>query len=245
MCPGGSPDSNVSRPPLLLSIVIPTLDEASSVEGLLADLGALTVPSEVIVADGGSSDDTVERCRSAGAVVVRAAPGRGTQLAAGARVARAPLLFFVHADVRLARKARETLEEIAVARPPCAMAFRLRIDGEGLRYRLIEAGVNLRSRLCHLPYGDQGLLVRRRDYLRAGGYPSIAVFEDVTLIRSLRHVTRIHLLEAALDVSARRWREDGLVRRTARNWILLARFLSGASPDTLAQHYPPRKVSSG
>lgn len=231
------------RPPLLLSIVIPTLDEASRVDGLLDDLAALTIPAQVIVADGGSTDDTVERCRSAGAVVVRAGPGRGNQLAAGARIARAPLLFFVHADVRLDREALDTLQEIAVARPPCAMVFRLRIDDGRLGFRVVELGVTLRSRLCHLPYGDQGLIVRRRDYLRAGGYPSIPVFEDIALVRALRRVTTIHLLDASVDVSPRRWQQDGLVRRTVRNWMLLARFLAGVSPETLVSRHPPRSAT--
>ena len=153
----------------LLSVVIPTLDEQTTVGALLSDLAALIVRAEVIVADGGSTDLTLDVCRAAEATIVQSATGRGVQLRAGADVARAPLLFFVHADARLDRAALALLDEIAVAPPPCAMAFRLWIDAPGLGFRLIEWGANLRSRLLRLPYGDQGLLVRREDYVRAGG----------------------------------------------------------------------------
>lgn len=223
----------------LLSVVIPTLDEETTVGSLLSDLVALSVRAEVIVADGGSTDLTRDICRAAGATIVQSAAGRGVQLRAGADAARAPLLFFVHADARLDRAALALLDEIAVARPPCAMAFRLRIDARGLAFRLIEWGANVRSRLLRLPYGDQGLLVRREDYVRAGGYPPVPVFEDVALVRALGEVTSVHVLDAAIDVSPRRWRVDGALRRTLSNWFLLGRYFAGTSPERLVGGYRP------
>lgn len=229
----------------LLSVVIPTLDEQTTVGALLSDLAALAVRAEVIVADGGSTDLTLDVCRAAEAHIVQSATGRGVQLRAGADVARAPLLFFVHADARLDRTALALLDEIAVARPPCAMAFRLRIDAPGLGFRLIELGANLRSHLLRLPYGDQGLLVRREDYFQAGGYPAARLFEDVALVRALDRITSVHLLDAAIDVSPRRWRAEGVLRRTLSNWLLLARYLGGASPDRLVGRYRPGGSSHG
>lgn len=221
--------------PLLLSVVVPTLNEQSTVGRLLGDLRRLTAPHEVIVVDGGSTDLTADVARAAGARLLLSEPGRGVQLGAGAGAAQSPLLLFIHADVRLDGEALALLEEIAVARPPCAMAFRLRIDATGFSYRLIEWGTNLRSRLLGLPYGDQGLVVRREDYIHAGGYPALPLMEDVALVRQLRRVTHVHLLDAAVKVSARRWEADGPLRRMLKNWVLMARFLSGTPPERLVQ----------
>lgn len=231
--------------PLLLSVVVPTLNEQDTVGRLLGDLRRLTVPNEVIVVDGGSTDLTTGVAGAAGARLLHSVPGRGVQLAAGAGAARAPLLLFIHADVRLDDAAVAVLDEIAVARPPCAMAFRLRVDARGFSYRLIEWGTNLRSRLFGLPYGDQGLLVRREDYIRAGGYADLPLMEDVALIRALRRVTPVHLLDAAVQVSARRWDADGPLRRMIRNWVLMARYLSGTPPERLARQYRPQGVTRG
>lgn len=180
----------MSERALLLSVIVPALNEQATVGLLLSDLGRLTAPHEVIVVDGGSTDFTVEVSRAAGARVIVSAKRRGVQLRAGAEAGRAPLLLFIHADVRLDDSALAVLDEVAVARPPCAMAFRLRIEAPGLSYRLIEWGANLRSRLLALPCGEQGLVVRRQDYVRAGGHPPLPLMEDVALVRELRRVTR-------------------------------------------------------
>lgn len=231
--------------PLLLSVVVPALNEQATIGQLLGDIRGLTIPHEVVVVDGGSTDLTNDVARAAGARVLDSTPGRGVQLAAGAELARSPLLLFVHADVRLDGAALALLEEVAVARPPCAMAFRLRIDARGLSYRLIEWGTNLRSRLLALPCGDQGLVVRREDYVRAGGYADVPLMEDVALVRELRRVTHVHLLEAAVQVSARRWKADGPLRRMLKNWVLMARYLSGTPPERLARRYQPQEANHG
>ncbi|MGH7482691.1 MAG: TIGR04283 family arsenosugar biosynthesis glycosyltransferase [Longimicrobiales bacterium] len=234
----------MSERPLLLSVVVPTVNEQGSLGLLLGDIGRLKTPHEVIVVDGGSTDLTTEVAWAAGARVLSAPPGRGVQLRAGADAASAPLFLFLHADVRLGERALALLDEIAVARPPCAIAFRLRIDARGLSYRVIEWGTNLRSRLLALPYGDQGLVVRREDYVRAGGYPAIPLMEDVALLRALRTVTHVHLVDAAVRVSARRWEAEGPLRRTLKNWVLLARFLAGTPPERLARRYRAREGSA-
>jgi rSAM/selenodomain-associated transferase 2 len=195
-----------------LSVVVPTLDEGGTLPGLLGTLAAsLTAPYEVVVADGGSGDDTVAVAAAAGARVVTAPRGRGRQLAAGVAAARAPLLCALHADVRPTPRALALLDAIAHAsaagRPPAdALAFRLAIDAPGLPFRLIEWGANLRSRWLRLPYGDQGLVVTRDVYDRAGGYPAWPLMEDVALVRALGRVAHVRLLPAAVIVSSRRGR---------------------------------------
>jgi len=226
----------VDREPRL-SVVVPALDEGATIGGLLSDLALLTTPHEIIVADGGSRDETAVVARTWGARTLRTPPGRGRQLRVGASTARAPLLLFVHADVRLGPEAVALLDRLAAAPPAAATAFRLRIRASGIAFRMIEWGANLRSRLLGLPYGDQGLLVRREDYDRADGHPPVPIMEDVALVRALRKVTSVRLLDVPIHVSARRWEVDGPIRRTLENWALLVRYLAGVPPDDLVHDY--------
>lgn len=229
-----------------LSIVVPALDEAASLPALLADLSALTAPHEVVVADGGSTDGTPALARAAGARVVSAERGRGRQLAAGARAARGALLCFLHADARLDARAVAALDALARGSDaPGAWAFLLAIDAPERVFRLVERGANARSRRLALPYGDQGLVVSRADYDAAGGYPPWPLMEDVALVRALNRRGRVRLLDAAVTVSARRWRRDGVARRTLANWWLMLRFLAGAEPERLARRYRPNEHRGG
>jgi len=218
---------------------VPTLDEAQSIARLLADLRGLSLDYDVIVVDGESSDGTRAVARELGARVLTAPRGRGSQLRIGAAAATAPLLCFLHADVRLDSPALRQIERIAEGRPLGAYAFRLAIDRAGLAYRLVEWGANARSAWGGLPYGDQGLLVRREDYDAAGGYPAVPLMEDVALVRALRRVTTVRLLPAVVRVSARRWEREGLMRRTWANWRLLLAYRLGVPPERLARRYRP------
>ena len=222
-----------------LSIVIPTLNEQSSLAPLLADIATLSTPVELIVVDGGSTDDTCAVARRGGARVVEAERGRGVQLRTGATHATAPMLCFLHADVRMPPPARRTLEAIAQAGEHGAWAFRLRIDGTRRAYRAIEWSANTRSSLFALPYGDQGLVIARAQYDEVGGFSDLPIMEDVAIARALRRTGGITLLRASLLVSPRRWERDGALRRSMRNVWLLARYLTGTAPSELARWYAP------
>jgi rSAM/selenodomain-associated transferase 2 len=225
-----------------LSVVIPALDEATTIGGLLGDLSALRVTHEVIVSDGGSRDATPRAAGNAGAFVVRSERGRGRQLRAGIAAARGAMLCVLHADVRLPAETLRALEQIGETGARGAWAFRLRIDARGAAYRLVELGANLRSRAFALPYGDQGLVLDRATYDDAGGYADVPLMEDVLLARALRRAgRRIVLRREAVVVCARRWERDGVLRRSGRNLLLLARLAAGASPDELAPRYDARR----
>lgn len=235
------PESPPSRPlSLPLSVVVPTLDEERGVALLLNDLDSIRTPHEVCIVDGGSGDATTAVAFRFGARVIGAKRGRGKQLAVGARAAHGRWLLFLHADVRLSAQAASLVDRViaadtgngsATAASHPAYTFRLRIDAEGVKYRLVEWGTNLRSRLLALPHGYQGLLMHRLTYEAAGGFPDWPTMEDVAIAHALRPVTQIHLLEDSLLVSSRGWDREGVVRRTFRNWALLTAYLRGQRPE--------------
>ncbi|MGQ0713054.1 MAG: TIGR04283 family arsenosugar biosynthesis glycosyltransferase [Gemmatimonadaceae bacterium] len=232
------PDDSRGRQPAV-SIVVPTLDEERSIALLLGDLAGLAVSHEVIVVDGGSSDDTVNVATRLGARAIATRRGRGVQLATGAGAATAPVLCFLHADARLHDEARRELAQLVRSWSPGAFAFRFGIEAKGWRYRFIELGAHLRMRLFAMPYGDQGLVVWRAEYDRAGGYSDIPLMEDVALIDALRRVTTIRALRSTLPVSPRRWARDGPLTRMLRNWRIMIAYRLGACPHRLAARYRP------
>lgn len=170
--------------------------------------------------------------------------GRAAQMNAGAARACGRWLLFLHADSMLPD---EWLDVIAGAdRMPgvAAGAFRLAFDSRDWRARLIERGVRLRVALLGLPYGDQGLFVRRRAFQAAGGYQDLPLMEDVEFVRRIRKAGAFLRAPVVVTTSARRWEQEGWMRRSARNVGLATRFLMGASPAALAQRYFGRHASA-
>jgi rSAM/selenodomain-associated transferase 2 len=219
-----------------VSIVIPALNEAALIAGCVTSALA-TGPQEVIVVDGGSSDETAALARGAGARVLLCAPGRATQQNAGARAAGGDVLLFLHADTRLAVGGSRQIEAaLADVRVGCG-AFRQAIEADGRLYRLLERGNAWRAARRGLPYGDQGIFVRRELFEEIGGFPQLRLMEDVFLMKRLRRRAWPVLLPGPLYVSPRRWQRRGVVRQTLRNWGLLGSAALGVHPDRLARFY--------
>ncbi len=222
----------------MIGVVIPTLDEERSLPALLDDLRELgmSVPLDVVVADGGSVDGTWVCAAAAGVRVLGAPRGRARQLNAGARAVRGDWLLFLHADVRLAIEAQRALvAAVQSASGLDAAVFRFAIDLPWFWKRFIELGQRMREALCGLPYGDQGLLVRRELFEAVGGYPDIPLMEDVAIIRRLRLRTAIRRLPAALPTSGRRYRRGGVLRTWLEHTALITLYSAGVSPHRLAR----------
>ncbi len=219
-----------------LSVIVPVLNSAAELPALLSALMAgveAGLIRELILSDGGSRDGSARVAEDAGAIWVTGAASRGAQLRRGAEAAGGDWLLFLHADTGLPEGWVQTVKaQMADGRPGY---FRLSFDAQGAAPRLVAGWANVRARLFHLPYGDQGLLISRTDYDAAGGYPDIPLMEDVALARQLGR--RLRMMPMAVCTSAARYRRDGWARRGARNLWLLARYLAGADPETLRRRY--------
>jgi rSAM/selenodomain-associated transferase 2 len=219
-----------------ISIVIPVLNEAACLAGTLRGLAA-EEPHEVLVVDGGSSDETC-RIAAAGARLVQGPRGRAVQMNLGAAHATGDALLFLHADCTLEPGALRAAAQALGRRGVAAGCFRMRVTAPGLVYRAIDACATARVRFTGLIYGDQGLFLTRDLFARLGGFPPLRLMEDVFFSLRLRRWGRLVVVPRRIFVSPRRWQRQGVVRQTLRNWTLTALAAGGVHPDRLAPYYP-------
>jgi rSAM/selenodomain-associated transferase 2 len=228
----------------MLSIIIPTLNAQSNLGRTLAALVPGVVEglvSEVILVDGGSSDETCDIAEAVGARLISAPKGRGTQLGAGADAAKARWLLFLHADTVLESGWQHEVERFINEHDPArgvpmAAAFRFALDDRGFWPRCLETMVSLRCGLFRLPYGDQGLLISRAHYERVGGFSDVPLMEDVDIVRRIGR-GHISLLRSRALTSAGRYRRDGYVRRMLRNMSCLTLYYLRVPPRYIVKLY--------
>lgn len=222
----------------MLSIVIPTLNAAAVLEPTLRYLARTGGSYDLVVADGGSTDSTVEIAQAHGARHVGGAEGRGAQLAAGAKAATGDWFLFLHADTRPQHGWRAAVDSFVAApgNSERAAAFRFALDDPDPRARRIERTVAWRCRRLGLPYGDQGLLIGRRFYDALGGFAALPIMEDVHLVRRIGR-RRMVLLDVAALTSAARYHEGGYLGRPVRNLTCLALYFLGVPPRALTRLY--------
>lgn len=221
-----------------VAVVIPTLNEASTIAACLQDL-ATQGPDELIVADAGSPDGTADLAAAAGARVLRTPRGRGQQQNLAVAATTSELLLFLHADCRLEPGALDVLRRFAVRNPLVpGGCFRMAVEAQGLGFRSIDAAAHLRAGVLGIPYGDQAIFARRSAFDAVGGFPEIPLMDDLYFALRLRRLGRLALLPRRVFVSARRWRQAGLVRQSLRNWTLTALAAGGVSPERLGRFYP-------
>ena len=211
-----------------ISIIIPTFNEEENIGKCLETV--VNIPGiEVIVSDGGSTDKTVEMAGGYRDVkVASSVRGRGVQMNAGASYAHGGILLFLHADSILSREVILKIPHGFKNNSIVGGAFKMRLLSDRLPYRLIEAGINFRSRLLKLPYGDQGLFVKRSVFKELGGFGGMAVCEDLDFIWRLKKLGEIAILDEEILSSVRRWESKGILRTSLRNQFLLASYVLGA-----------------
>lgn len=234
-----------------ISIIIPVLNEVETIEKVLASTRSST-NVETIVVDGGSVDGTLELVRSLGVKAVSAPTGRACQMNAGASAATGEILLFLHADTLLPfefdKMVRATLKppQQGCSKAPVAGAFALQIDAPLKSLRLIEWGVNWRSRFFQMPYGDQAIFLKAETFHQMGGFAQLPIMEDFELVRRLKSMGHIALIPAPVVTSARRWLNKGICQTTLINQIIILAYLLGVSSKQLIRWYrhQPKKTSN-
>lgn len=227
----------------MLSIVIPALNAEAALPDTLSALVPGVVKGlvrEVVLVDGGSTDATARIADQAGARIITAPKGRGSQLAAGAEAVQGEWILFLHADTVLeagwVAQTQRFIESVERNGEPLAAAFTFALDDFSGSARRLERMVDWRCRMLGLPYGDQGLLIAKSFYESLGGFKPMPLMEDVDLVRRIGR-KRLTMLPVRAVTSAARFRKDGYLMRPLRNLALVTLFLLKVPPRTLARLY--------
>ncbi len=226
--------SGLQTPPTI-SIIIPILNEAKILDKTLSQLQPELGHHELIIVDGGSSDDSTRIAEKYGEVLT-SAPGRAKQLNAGAAAATGDILLFLHADIWLEPGALVAVEA-TLSSGYIGGGFRQKIDGESFLYRMIEIAGNIRGKYLKVFYGDSGIFVARTDFEKIGGFPDLPILEEMEFSKSLRKLGKTMLIVPHIHLSARRWEAKGIVRTTLNNWLITLLYFTGVSPEKLAKLY--------
>ncbi|MGQ0578223.1 MAG: TIGR04283 family arsenosugar biosynthesis glycosyltransferase [Betaproteobacteria bacterium] len=225
-----------------MSVVVPTLDEAPDIVSFLQPLQRLRLRGvELILADGGSQDCTVARASPLVDRALTSPRGRALQMNAGAALAGGDVLLFLHADARLPEDAERLILD-GLRESGCRWGhFAVRLTGAAPMLRVVEWMMNRRSRLTGVATGDQGLFIERRLFDEVGGFPAIALMEDVALSAGLKRHGQPLCLGQCLIASSRRWEKHGIWRTIALMFRLRLAFFLGAEPERLAEIYYGRR----
>ncbi|HXG56184.1 MAG TPA: TIGR04283 family arsenosugar biosynthesis glycosyltransferase, partial [Vicinamibacterales bacterium] len=225
-----------------ISIVIPVWRDTAQ---FLTLLDSLPQRPDLQIVVATTTDEFDDLTRAAGlrqgVHIVAGSRGRAAQMNAGARIATGDWLLFLHADSQLPPGALDEVTRLSVAHDIVGGSFQFALDAPGWRARLIEWGTAQRTRWFRLPYGDQGIFVRRALFERVGGYRDMPLMEDVEFVRRLRRTGRLHRSSLRMITSARRWHREGWLRRTGQNWLLMVMYSAGVSPRRLARRYEHRR----
>lgn len=230
----------------IISIIIPVFNEAAIIQAAIARLKE-DPGIEVIIVDGGSQDSTVKLALEIGAVVgeqenklqliVTYEAGRANQMNRGAAIATGEILLFLHADTQLPENYQSIIQNLLAQPQVIAGAFKLAIDTKTKSFQLIETMVNLRSRFCSLPYGDQAIFLKKATFAKMGGYLDLPIMEDFDLIQRLKRQGKIAIASVTVLTSARRWQKLGIWQTTAINQLIILGYYLGVSPQKLRQFY--------
>jgi len=221
-----------------ISIIIPTINEASNLPLLLSDLSIIQKDVETIIVDCGGEDKTIDIANIYGAkVYISKERNRGLQLNLGAKNAKGDWFIFLHADTRLTHDWFRKLNSLLKGNKNSIYYFKFKIYHKKIIYRFLEILVNLRSKYFKQPYGDQGLIIHRTTYLKNNGYSKIPLMEDVDFLRRLNNKTVLKQLNLPIFTSARKWERTNIFSQAFKNWNYRRRWLKGESIKSIYSDY--------
>ncbi len=228
--------------PPRLSIILPVLNEARSLQAHLPLLqSARAAGHELILVDGGSTDEGPALAAPLVDKLVRSPAGRAAQMNAGAAQASGDVLLFLHVDTRLPEGAITLLQQAFVQPTVQWGRFDVQLSGAHPAFRVIETMINLRSRVSGVATGDQALFLRAGLFHAIGGFPAIPLMEDVAITKTLRRLSRPLCLRERVTTSSRRWERHGIVRTVLLMWWLRLLYVLGVSPARLRDMYSKKK----
>lgn len=223
-----------------ISIIIPVFNEPYIINKTIEHLNSLctTKRIEIIVVDGHISQTTLKAVKDQKVQKISSPKGRGIQMNAGAKAASGQILLFLHADTNLDKNAPEIIIKTLHDQSAVAGAFDLGIRSHKPVFRLIEKMVYFRSRLTRIPYGDQGIFIKRQFFETLGGYSAMPVMEDVDLMQRVKKTGgKIAMVNRKIFTSPRRWEKEGVLFCTLRNWTLILLYLTGVPAEKLSKFY--------
>ncbi len=224
------------------SVIIPTLNEEYFIQKNLVRIGKNRNDVEIIVSDGGSTDETARAAKQLGAQIVHSARGRGIQLNKGVSASHGEILFFLHADTSIPDDAFELLDEFFKDEKNLICRFALGFDVD--HFLLKNYTFFSKFNTIFTRFGDSGIIVRREFYDSLGGFKNYFVFEDVDFFRRARRKAKINLLNSEVKSSARKFVRDGLIKNQLFSLILFAKYFMGTESSKLWQDYFNRNHNS-
>ncbi len=218
---------------MCFSIIIPVLNESDKIQACLLKLQGIRDKAEIIVVDGGSTDNTLKLALPLADKVISSDKGRARQMNAGANIATAQTLIFLHADTFLPNNALALISQSSSAWG----RFDIKLSGKPFMLKVVAQFMNWRSRLTGIATGDQVIFVSRQLFNQVNGYPDIALMEDISLCTALNKITKPDCLKAKVTSSGRRWEAFGVFRTILLMWSLRLGYFFAEKPEVLAKLY--------
>ena len=221
-----------------ISIIIPTINESSNLPLLLSDLSTIHKEGEIIIVDSGSEDKTIDIANIYGAKVYQSKErNRGLQLNIGAKHSKGEWLIFLHADTRLTYDWFPKIKSFLKGDKNCIYFFKFKINDKKIIFRVLEILVNFRSKYFKQPYGDQGLIIHKSNYIENNGFKKIPIMEDVDFLRRLKSKKDLKQLNLPIFTSARKWEKTNIFLQAIKNWHFRRRWLKGESLKSIYSDY--------